>query len=62
MSNKLKKTIKCCLCDKTVPFTEDCQKLFEKFDVCPACTERLARFVNQSLDKDGIGGDDKQED
>lgn len=48
MSNKLKKRIKCYLCDKTVPFTEDCQKLFEQ-DVCPECAVRVANLVNRMI-------------
>lgn len=48
MSNKLKKRITCCLCDKTVPFTEDCQELFNK-DVCPKCAGMVATIVNNML-------------
>lgn len=50
MSNKLKKKIKCCLCDKTVPFTEDCQKLFNE-DVCPECAVKVTDIVNQMIEE-----------
>lgn len=49
MSNKLKKKIKCCLCDETKPFTEDCQKLYEQ-DVCPDCAVKVTAMVNQVID------------
>ena len=50
MSNKLKKKIVCCLCDRTVPYyTEGCQKLFDK-DVCPECAVKVAEIVNRAID------------
>ena len=50
MSNKLKKKIVCCLCDRTVPYyTEGCQKLFDK-DVCPECAVKVAEIVNGIID------------
>ena len=51
MSNKLKKKIKCCLCNRTVPYyTEGCQKLFDK-DVCPECVVKVAAIVNEIIDE-----------
>lgn len=50
MSNKLKKKIKCYFCNKTVPFTEDCQELFGK-DVCPECAVKVAAVVNKIVDE-----------
>ena len=52
MSNKLKKKIVCCLCDRTVPFTEDCQKLFDR-DICPECAAKVAEIVNRAIDDSG---------
>ena len=50
MSNKLKKKIKCCLCNRTIPYyTEGCQKLFDK-DVCPECAAKVAGMVNGGID------------
>lgn len=49
MSNKLKKTIKCSLCDKIVERTDDCKKLFEKYDICPECSKRLVKLVDGYL-------------
>lgn len=57
MSNKLRKKIKCCLCEKEVPLTKDCQKLFDSYDVCPDCTRRLVGFVGRL-----INDADKEED
>lgn len=50
MSNKLKKKIMCCICNKEVPFTEDCQKLYDE-DVCPECAVNVAKMVNRAIDK-----------
>lgn len=55
MSNKLKKKIKCCLCDKSVPFTEDCQKLFHE-DVCPECAVKVTDIVNRVIEELGDNG------
>ena len=43
MSNKLKKKITCVFCEKTVPYTSDCQELFGR-DVCMSrmCGENRA--------------------
>ncbi len=48
MSNKLKKKITCCLCDRTVPYTNECNKLLER-DVCPDCSVRLVKVVERIL-------------
>lgn len=50
MSNKLKKKITCCLCEKTVKLTDDCQKLIQG-DVCPKCAGMVARIVNNMLEE-----------
>lgn len=50
MSNKLKKKITCCLCDKTAPLTDDCKTLFGK-DVCPDCGVRLVKLVERILEE-----------
>ena len=44
----MNKTITCCMCDKTVELTDDCQVLFGK-DVCPECTRNLTRLVNKMM-------------
>lgn len=49
MSNKLKKKIVCCLCDKTVPYSNECQELFDR-DVCPDCAGKVAEIVNGIID------------
>ena len=46
MSNKLKKFIKCCLCDREVERTDDCHVIFGR-DVCPACSDRVVRLANK---------------
>ena len=50
MSNKLKKTITCEFCEKTVKYTSDCQELFGR-DVCPECAERITQLANKILDE-----------
>lgn len=49
MSNKLKKKIKCYFCNKTVPFTEDCQELFGQ-GVCPKCAAVVNKIVDEYSD------------
>lgn len=56
MSNKLKKEIICGFCEKTVPYTSDCQELFGR-DVCPDCAEKIVRVVNKlSVEGEGAAG------
>jgi hypothetical protein len=50
MSNKLRKKIKCCLCEKEVPITDKCRRLFDR-DVCPDCAVRVAGIVNKLIDE-----------
>ena len=42
------KMITCCMCEKTVELTDDCQVLFGK-DVCPECARNLTRLVNKMI-------------
>ena len=42
------KMITCCMCDKTVELTDNCQVLFGK-DVCPECARNLTRLVNKMI-------------
>lgn len=50
MSNKLIKKVTCCLCDKEVEYTNECNQLFGKW-VCPECSEKVANIVNNMLNE-----------
>ena len=49
--------ITCCMCDKKVPLTEKCRKLWG-YDVCPECAENITRLVNKKM----VEGDGNTED
>ena len=54
----MSKMITCCMCDKTVELTDDCQVLFGK-DVCPECTRNLTRLVNKMMVEKDIKKEDQ---
>ena len=49
--------ITCCICDKKVPLTKECRKLWG-YDVCPECAENITRLVNKKM----VEGDGNTED
>lgn len=61
MSNKLKKKITCVFCEKTVPYTSDCQELFGR-DVCPDCAGKVAEVVNKMVSENGEAESGEKED
>lgn len=55
MSNKLRKTITCAFCEKTVKNTVDCKELYGR-DVCPDCVKQLVKVVNKlSVEEEEVG-------
>lgn len=53
--------ITCCMCDKKVPLTKKCRKLWG-YDVCPECAENITRLVNKKMveSNDNSGEDEKE--
>lgn len=49
--------ITCCMCDKKVPLTKKCRKLW-RYDVCSECAENITRLVNKKM----VEGDSNTED
>ena len=40
--------ITCCFCNKTMEPTDKCRRLFE-MDVCPECSEKLAKVAEKFI-------------
>ena len=43
----------CCLCDRTIEPTDKCRRLFG-MDVCPECSEKLARLIERLMCENAI--------